>query len=355
MIYRHMSLVASGLGKSPAFLITIDAEGDNLWAKPRAITTRNSRYLPRFQALCERYGLKPTYLTNWEMVNCPDFREFAKSARSRSAAEVGMHLHAWNSPPISPLTDDDFSHQPYLIEYPKSQIHEKVKAMTDTLEDAFGVKMVSHRAGRWALDGIYAQALLDHGYRVDCSVTPHVSWRGSLGDPRGVGGADYSGFPEFAYFFSPSEIGRPVNADGDGRATLLELPMTVIQPSLSSAARVAHRLLNCAGNVGRRLSRRIFLEGPIWLRPRGSQRSGPLRALRQAWREGRDYVELMLHSSELMPGGSPRFPDDRSIELLYEDLHELFSWAAAHGYQGSTLAEYDKHIRTSRMARQESR
>ena len=33
---------------------TIDTEGDNLWSRPRTITTCNSRYLPRFQALCKR-------------------------------------------------------------------------------------------------------------------------------------------------------------------------------------------------------------------------------------------------------------------------------------------------------------
>ena len=58
------------------FIITIDTEGDNLWSSPRRITTRNSLYLTRFQQLCEEYGFLPTYLTNWEMVNCPDFQSY---------------------------------------------------------------------------------------------------------------------------------------------------------------------------------------------------------------------------------------------------------------------------------------
>src|SRR5438034_5344383 len=52
---------------APAFLVTIDTEGDNLWSKPRTLTIRNAQYLPPFQALCEKYGLRPTYLTNWEI------------------------------------------------------------------------------------------------------------------------------------------------------------------------------------------------------------------------------------------------------------------------------------------------
>lgn len=37
----------------PAFLITIDTEGDNLWQNHDRIATENTRFLPRFQALCE--------------------------------------------------------------------------------------------------------------------------------------------------------------------------------------------------------------------------------------------------------------------------------------------------------------
>ena len=60
----------------PFFLITIDTEGDDLWSHPRNITTKNARYLPRFQKLCESYGFKPTYLVNYEMANSTFFKEF---------------------------------------------------------------------------------------------------------------------------------------------------------------------------------------------------------------------------------------------------------------------------------------
>ena len=328
----------------PAFLITIDTEGDNLWSKPHTITTRNSGYVPRLQSLCEHYGLKPTYLTNWEMVHCPDFLGFARDALSRSVAEVGMHLHAWNSPPIVPLTADDFEHQPYLIEYPEPQLREKVKVMTAALEERFGRKMISHRAGRWAIDTVYARALLDNGYSVDCSVTPHVSWRMHFGDPAGRGGADYSSFPEDAYFFTPGRLDCPHLANGtDGERCLLELPMTVVRPRLSAGAASAKRLLLAGGRIGARLSHRLFAE-TRWLRPRGDDRREPLRALKEASAEHRPFVEFMLHSSELMPGGSPRFPDERSVEALYDDLDELFSWANAHGYVGCTLAQYRERL-----------
>src|SRR6187551_2752046 len=146
------------------FIITVDTEGDNLWAKPREITTYNAAYLPRFQSLCERFRFKPVYLTNYEMALSDAFVEFARDVIARDAGEVGMHLHAWNSPPLDPLTDDDFRCQPYLIEYPAPTMKEKIRILTRLLEDRFGQPMVSHRAGRWAFDGRYAAMLLDAGY-----------------------------------------------------------------------------------------------------------------------------------------------------------------------------------------------
>ncbi len=58
------------------YLIIIDTEDDNLWEASHDITVENARYLPRFQELCEQYGLKPVYLTNYEMAVSDVFREF---------------------------------------------------------------------------------------------------------------------------------------------------------------------------------------------------------------------------------------------------------------------------------------
>lgn len=314
-----------------AFLITIDTEGDDLWSKPRDITVRNVETLPRFQELCEKYGLRPTYLANWEMATSPSFLDFGRDVLERDAAEIGMHLHAWNSPPLVPLTDDDFGFQPFLMEYPEGLIREKVTMMTDTLESTFGVKIVSHRAGRWGLSETYVKALIDAGYRVDCSVTPHVDWRGNTGDPAGGGGSDYRHFPETPYFMDPADISRP------GDSSLLQVPMTIVRRYDSALAR---RLRACVRPIP--FVRRYFfraLPAHSWLRPTASNGAELRRVLSIAQGERRDYVEFMLHSSELMPGGSPMFPSPRHVDALYGDLEALFDSAGSH-WAGHTLSEY---------------
>jgi hypothetical protein len=326
--------------RRPAFLVTIDTEGDNLWARPQAITTRNAGFLPRFHALCLSYGLRPTYLVDYEMAIDPGFREFGREIVHRGTAEIGMHLHAWNTPPLHPLTDDDFAHQPYLTEYPPDVMDQKVATMTHLLEDTFGVKMVSHRAGRWGLDAAYARLLVRYGYRVDCSVTPGVSWRSHRGRRASAGGPDFSHFPSGAYFVDLDDISRP------GSSPLLEVPVTIVPARAHPAEAgrlwrlVADMPLAAAIAERARPSRH-------WLRPNGRNRHAMMQIVRDAVEAGRSYLEFMLHSSELMPGGSPRFSNSASIERLYADLEALFALARDQ-CRAATLAEFHTMVLAER-------
>lgn len=87
------------------------------------------------------------------------FQNFGKDVLNRGAAEIGMHLHVWNSPPEYQLTDDDAVRRPYLIEYPLHIMLEKIDYMTKLLQDIFQTPVLSHRAGRWAFNSTYARCL----------------------------------------------------------------------------------------------------------------------------------------------------------------------------------------------------
>lgn len=331
---------AEGRSRKPRFLITIDTEGDNAWTRSSVITTRNAEHLPRFQALCEAHRLKPTYLTNYEMAICPQFQALARDALERARCEIGMHLHAWNSPPRAPLTPDDASCHPYLIEYPTEVMRDKIVAMTKLLEDVFAVTIASHRAGRWSFDERYARILVQLGYRVDCSVTPGVSWARHPGDPTRDGGTDYSRFPDDAYFVDLADISRPGDSD------LLELPMTITRrarPIFAGLHRAARRFPTVQRALNRTLPAR-------WLRPDGRNGRHLRELVQRALEERRHYVQFMLHSSELMPGGSPRFPDADSIDSLYRDMDALFG-AVRDRFEGATLAEYHAIVCEERVHR----
>ena len=62
---------------------------------------------------------------------------------------------------------------------------------------------------------------------------------------------------------------------------------------------------------------------------------------------GAAHLEFVLHSSELMPGGSPSFPDASAIERLYDDLEGLFETLSLR-CRGVTLQEFHDTARARR-------
>lgn len=305
------------------FFITIDTEGDNLWAWKDGdpIHTENARFLPRFQALCEKFGFKPDYLSNFEMVSNPFFRDFAGEKQAQGLCEVGMHLHAWNCPPLgAPLPAGENPGAAYLIEYPEEVMEEKIGFMTELIEKNLGMRPVSHRAGRWATDDRYFRLLDRYGYRYDCSVTPGLDWSGHPGRTAGSKGSDYRSAPRMPYQIPGKNLWEyPVTVYEDHK---IYLPDTANPKDMARALVHAKR--------GNRL----------WLRPNGRNLKECLGVLDRNSRPGEpDYVMFMLHSSELMPGGSPTFPTEKSIEHLYRELEAIFTGAAELGYTGADFRE----------------
>lgn len=303
------------------FIITIDTEGDNLWKwKPgQEVTTKNVQYLKRFQELCAQYGFKPVWLSNWEMISDPLFVEFINRNAEAGNCELGMHLHAWNNPPFYELPRDERSGAPYLIEYPREIMEAKIAAITEKMKEQFGYVPVSHRAGRWAMNDTYFELLYQYGYRIDCSYTPGISWRDSLGQTPGFAGPDY----------------RKASRDIQKYKGIVEVPVTVeythrmfLDKNKSWKSNVKTALFGMAGQN-------------IWLRPGRDNMKDMLWMIEKNRNGDGDYLMFMLHSSELMPGGSPTFKDAEAVEVLYGKLQVLFD-VIKDSYEGCTLEEYVK-------------
>ncbi len=306
------------------FLISIDTEGDNLWKwkKGDIITTENAKYLDRFQLLCEDYGFKPTYLTNYEMISNREFANWLKRKSLEGKCEVGMHLHAWSTPPYENLTSvSNFPAQPYLIEYSNEIMEEKVKVMTEALSNAVEQKIITHRSGRWAMDDRYFEVLAKMGYQVDCSVTPYIDWSNYSGESEGSKGADYSKKPATPYCVK--------TRFGD----ILEVPMTIRKTSKLFVNRWSF------GSIISALKKSVKGQ-KIWLRPNGENLNQMLWLNNRVLKEKNcDYLMFMLHSSEFMPGGSPTFKTEESIENLYRILTALFC-AISKDFEGCTIGNY---------------
>lgn len=307
-----------------SFIITIDTEPDNQWAYSNFSKTDNVRYIPRFQELCEKFTFKPVYLTEYNMLKDPFFVEYMEAKSKAGLCEIGIHPHAWSTPPFVPLTNDDAKNKPFLIDYPVETMKAKFGSLMEALDKAFSCDIVSHRAGRWAFDTRYLSILKENGIKVDCSVLPYHSISRSS-DALLDSGADFSNCPDEAYEMDIFDFTKP------GNSGVYEVPMTVIDryPVLRKLS----------ARINKRYCNRLF--GLKTLRPNTKNLLHLLDIISFAKKRNKKYLEFMLHSSELMPNCSPTFIDNQSIEKLFIDLEFLFEKISSN-WTGIMLSDFIK-------------
>ena len=243
------------------FIITIDTEADNQWDHGRELTVENIKFVPRFQELCTKYRIKPTYLVTSEV--CED--EFAKEIFSdysvNDKAEIGAHLHSWTTPPF--LNKDGYKYNDinhaFAHELPEDLLTEKLKILTYQVETSFGKRPSSFRSGRYGFNENVARILAENFYLVDSSVTPFTSWSGHKGIPGGGGGPDFLDKTPFPYMYN-FDIG-----------SLMEIPVTILPTRfpINRTSTLARYYFNNVDNslILRILRRLLFHNQPLWLRP----------------------------------------------------------------------------------------
>jgi hypothetical protein len=332
------------MANGPMFVITIDTEPDNEWARPAVTTTANARFIPPFQDLCERFGFKVTYLLTLQMAEDEFLREYLPPRLEVRAAEAGAHPHPWNTPPLIEVSPDDNRHHPYVYEYPTEVQRAKLETLVGVIERNFGVRPVSYKTGRWGLDGGHARILQDLGFLVDSSVCPGKDWRHDRGHPNGNGGPDYRRAPLNPYSLSHADVCQR------GSMRLWEVPPTIVFYSAFGRNVPGVRELYWRSA----LVRRAFdwkRNGPEWLRPYPHMTIERLcRVATVAMSLGAPVLNLTFHFSELMPGGSPHNRDKADIESLYRRLEGLFEFLQSCDAIGLTLSEARDRFAASRAA-----
>ena len=191
------------------FIITVDTEGDGLWnwKNGQRIFTQNSKYIPKFQELCEHFNFKPVYLVNYEMAIDDYFISYIKPKALSNKCEIGIHVHAWNTPPEYYL-ENKYSGNPYITEYPYDIMEDKIKTTIDLLQSRFEVPIISHRSGRWATNDYLFDILDKYGIKVDCSVTPQLDLSKIPGCSK-MCGNNYSKYSKKPYMITQNILEIP--------------------------------------------------------------------------------------------------------------------------------------------------
>lgn len=325
------------------FILTLDTEGDNQWDHGRALSVENIKYVPRFQELCNKYKIKPTYLVTSEVCNDVFAKKLFKDYQSHGLAEIGAHLHSWTTPPF--LDRKGFRHNdsihPFASELPEDILNEKIRYITDQIETSFGQRPFSFRSGRFGFNDKVARVLIQNSYIVDSSITPYTNWSDNRGLADDKGGPDFSEKQPFPFEYIMS-----------GSSTLIEIPVTII-PTVFLLKGNNKLTRYYFRNVDRKMPLRqvkkyFFPNQPLWLRPFDWTVADHFRQLiDEANRIELPYFVMMFHSSELMPGCSIYRKDNDSIERLYNQLETFFLLLEAENIFSCTLTEAGKKFKLS--------
>ena len=325
----------------PKLLFTVDVEEDMPdWRITDPVTVENIRSMPRLDAAVRDVGVRPTYLCNYPVMADGEASETMAQLGSREGAEIGTHLHPWNTPPYLGIPGEERDERTlpyYMSALGGERFASKLRCLHERIIEVTGTSPVSFRAGRYGISEATMAELIPLGYTVDTSVTP-------LSEHTADGGPDFRSAPQLPYRPSTSDLCKP------GDANILEIPVSV-----ALTRRVPRSLANA------------YVRLPSWTRMRGILSSDYLGVVDFAWlypvrfgleemksaaerlvEMGSPVLNMFLHSSEAHPGVSGRIQTqadvdacrDRLVRLAHFCIHEL-------GAEPATLCEAADALRPS--------
>lgn len=315
----------------PCLLVTVDTEEDGAWDGFRATghTVRNAAGLDRFQELCDRYEIRPTYLVDEPVVRDAFAATKLAAFKAADQCEIGAHLHPWCN---DPKTEEINDHNSYLCNLPAELQREKLTRLTELIEKNFGHRPTSFRAGRYGLDQVGFAILADLGYVVDSSVIPFTDYSSQHGP-------DFSRAPYMPYYPARNNL-RETSDRGD----LLEVPVTVGFNRVDYAS--ASRLRNFAM---RPLPRRLRMVGifdrlgivqRIKLSPEQTDTARMQRLIAVLCEQQAPCAVLMLHSSSLTVGTSPYARTGEMLDRLFDRLDSVLAYCRKQDMPSATLTKF---------------
>jgi peptidoglycan/xylan/chitin deacetylase (PgdA/CDA1 family) len=323
-------------------LVTIDTEEDNWYPAKDGVSVENIRGVPGLQALFDRHGIRPTYLTTYQVIVRPWAAEMLADIHRSNRGELGAHLHAWNTPPCpEAVTPETIS----LRTLPAEKQQAKLATLTETIRSATGIRPTSFRAGRWSIAPTTVRVLAEAGYLTDSSVLPYVSWRSVPDGPR--------------FFRAPVGPYR-INGDGDvetpvAGGAIVEVPPTVgftrwPWPLWSRWDRLARAVglhpLHLPGVLAR-----LGVLDRISLSLEETPLDRLLRLTDVALANGHAILNLFMHSVSLLPGWSPFVPTAAARDALLERIDGYFAALRRRcSIEPVTLAEVGERVRGTRPA-----
>lgn len=303
-------------------VISIDVEEEGLFSgryprTPPGVT--NVAELERLAFIPREFGFPLTLLVTYQVARDPAACRLLARWRDHHGAEIGLHLHPWNTPPFLDLSDPE----PVCSEnLPRSLLRDKFATLTAQVRRTLGGAPRSFRMGRFDAGPQVWGLLPEFGLAVDSSVAPLT--------PKGA---------DCRFFLAPADpFWLPHVAPGTEQ--LLEVPLTLV-PLASGMPSLIHRLAGKSSpTVDRRLRDLFRYVGVVGIQPAWYPLASMQLAAHLHRRRGGQVLTMFFHSSELKPGATRLFPTDATVHRFIGKIRSFLTWLVKTGpVTGVTLAD----------------
>jgi hypothetical protein len=316
------------------FTVTVDTEEEWDWDRgwpTDNLSLSNIALLPKFQGICERYGVATTYFADQAVFDAPAARDTLLSLAGRPNTEIGMHIHPWNTPPIVP-NGPVRARDTFLHNLPAELIRAKLASVYDCFRNV-GLAPTSFRGGRYSSGGVIHEFLQDHGFLADASVCPYSTWPDE-------GAPDYRDRGLEPVRLPPRHPGQSVVWEIPLTLAFTRRPFQVWRTWYDFVERSWLSRLRLIG-----IGERMGIVRKVWLNfesPLGIHMRALVDRLQQI---DVPAICFTLHSSSLMPGGNSFTRTAADAARLFEQLESVIGALSGNpAFQPATVTQVAKHL-----------
>ncbi|SFR76987.1 hypothetical protein SAMN05192580_0137 [Sphingomonas jatrophae] len=286
------------------FAIFADAEEEFDWSQPfsrEAVATTAVAALPEGTRRLNAAGVVPTYLADYPIANDPRSAAIVAELAAAGACDVGVQLHPWVTPPFDEVVS---ARNSFAGNLPPALEAAKLRATTERVAEATGVRPIVYRAGRYGVGPSSVAAIRAAGHRLDVSVRP-------LFDYSAEGGPDFRAATPDPWWAAED---------------LLEAPLGV---TLVGALRRWGRLPHSA--AARALLARTGLLARVALTPEGTPIAAACAAVQAMLADGARFLSFSFHTPSLAPGHTPYVRDAAGLARFWRWWDAMFDLLAREG------------------------
>jgi hypothetical protein len=298
----------------PYLLTIIDAEEEFDWNAPFSrsrVDVGSMLHQGPAQRILERFGAVPTYMVDYPVATQDAGRAPLREMLQDGRCDVGTQLHPWVSPPFREKVCNRNSYPGNL---PVSLELEKLRCLTEAIENALGTRPRIYRAGRYGVGPRTADILQHLGYLADSSVMP--GW-----DFTAQEGPDFGRLPAQPYWLDDarSMLEIPVSSTMVGK--LSRLPEAVRRAVLSQPSE----------RIGLpSLTAHLSLLERIKLTPEGITIPEAKRLIRHMLAHGQKVFVVTYHTPSLVPGNTPYVRNQAELARFLAWLEEIYGFFTEH-------------------------